>query len=232
VKPKKIFIIRHGQSEGNVDKNIYNKKPDYCLKLTDLGVQQAIAAGVELSKHDGQFACYYSSFHRTRQTAANILNKLNESRTLDKKFIKEDPRLREQEWCGKIPKYGFEEGSKGDEIETERDAYGHFYYRFETGESCADVYDRVSTFLSTLHRDFEKEDFPENVLLVMHGMSMRVLIMRWFHMTVEEFEEIKNPKNCAIWQMDLQMDGKYKMITNWDKHVINHKNQYDIELNF
>ena len=34
MKPQNIFIIRHGQSQGNVDKNIYKTQPDYTLKLT------------------------------------------------------------------------------------------------------------------------------------------------------------------------------------------------------
>lgn len=50
MKPSKIFLIRHGQSVGNVDKEIYKKVPDYALELTDLGKQQAIDAGRELKE--------------------------------------------------------------------------------------------------------------------------------------------------------------------------------------
>jgi broad specificity phosphatase PhoE len=45
MKPIRIFIIRHGESEGNVDKNIYLKKPDYALNLTSTGIEQARGAG-------------------------------------------------------------------------------------------------------------------------------------------------------------------------------------------
>ena len=74
-----------------------------------------------------------------------------------------------------------------------RDAYGTFYYRISEGESGADVYDRVSDFFGTLHRDFEKPDFPANALIVTHGMTLRLFLMRWFHWTVEEFEQLANP---------------------------------------
>ena len=37
----------------------------------------------------------------------------------------------------------------------ERDEVGKFYYRFENGESGADVYDRVSLFYDTLYREMD-----------------------------------------------------------------------------
>ena len=48
MKPKQIILIRHGQSESNVDKTIYGQKPDYALELTEEGKKQAIMAGKEL----------------------------------------------------------------------------------------------------------------------------------------------------------------------------------------
>ncbi|NQU29736.1 MAG: histidine phosphatase family protein, partial [Anaerolineae bacterium] len=89
--------------------------------------------------------------------------------------------------------------------------YSTFYFRIPDGESGADVFDRVSTFLETLHRDFRKPDFPENALIVTHGMTLRLFLMRWYHWTVEEFENIRNPKNCQIIVMEKQDDDKYEL---------------------
>ena len=43
------------------------------------------------------------------------------------------------------------------------------------GESGADVYDRVSVFFETLYRDFKKDNYPENTLLLTHGMTFKNL---------------------------------------------------------
>jgi broad specificity phosphatase PhoE len=102
---------------------------------------------------------------------------------LNKIIWREESQLREQEWghtrnmddCVKAGK--------------ERDSFGTFYYRLPDGESAADVYDRVSDFPGTLHRDFEKESFPENTVVITHGITTRLILMRWFHWTVEQFEE-------------------------------------------
>lgn len=43
--PKRLILIRHGQSEGNIDHSVYASVPDSRLHLTDLGWRQARAAG-------------------------------------------------------------------------------------------------------------------------------------------------------------------------------------------
>ena len=206
MKPKNIILIRHGQSQGNVNRILYSSVPDYAVELTDVGIQQAQRAGEVLKVgFTGNFAVYSSPYFRTIQT----LNNIGKTKKFDRQrdWIREEPRIREQEWCGKLPSDGFSL-----EQEDARFGYGHFYYRFDGGESCADVYDRVSDFMDTLHRDFQKPDFPENVLLVTHGMTMRIFIMRWFHHTVQEFESWANPKNCEMYLLELNSNDKYNLM--------------------
>jgi broad specificity phosphatase PhoE len=107
-------------------------------------------------------------------------------------------------------------------VDKERDAYGIFYFRIPDGESAADVYDRVSDFFNTLFRDFEKPGFPPNAVMITHGMSIRLFLMRWFHYTVEEFEVLANPANCAIVLMELQENGKYKLVSRLPGREVKH----------
>jgi broad specificity phosphatase PhoE len=220
MKPKSIFLIRHGQSEGNVNMNIYKEKPDYAVHLTEVGRKQAHECGKKLNEIVGplnQVKFYVSPFWRTRETALEIAKHF---KPFQLHPFYEDPRLREQEW-----------GHKGGkafnmEYERERSDYGHFYWRFPEGESCADVYDRVSDFMNTLHRDFEKNDFPENAVIVTHGMAMRLFLMRWFHKSVEEFESWGNPKNCQILTLKKQYNGKYELLETLRTHVVHHPYQF------
>jgi broad specificity phosphatase PhoE len=198
MKPKNIYLVRHGESEANEAKRSgkpYPYKPDYAFELTLNGRAQADLVGRELSQTVKSAAFYVSPYWRTRQTSLIIENHIQCVRKY------EDPRLREQEFGTRI-NYNVNHD--------ERDSYGHFYYRMDNGESCADVYDRVSDFLGTLWRDFEKPDFPENVIIVCHGMTMRVFLMRFFHLSVEEFEIIANPPNCGVYHLQLS-GGKYSI---------------------
>jgi broad specificity phosphatase PhoE len=213
MKPRNIFILRHGQSEGNIDDSIYQTKPDYALDLTCDGEYQATRAGVSLAKLCGvevsrtescydvatlrgknRTGFYVSPYFRTRQTHHRIRRSFPDELVT---FDKYDPRLREQEWGMFQPERGLTP------YEDERDKFGRFFYRFRNGESGADVYDRVSDFIGSMFRDFEYDDFPENVVIVGHGFTNRVLFMRWFKEHPEQFEEYENPKNCDWYHLKL-----------------------------
>ncbi len=216
MKPDNIFIVRHGQSQGNVDREIYKEIPDYAVRLTPTGWTQAVNVGNKLSDiiRGQSIQFYVSPFWRTRATYLGIVKE----NTRSNRTYYEDPRLREQEWSQKL-------GSRGgyrENEENERDNYGHFYYRFNGGESCADVFDRVSDFMGTMFRDFKKPTFPRNVVIVTHGMTMRLFLMRWFHVPVEEFETWANPKNCGYFHLERTDNEKYKLRTPLHKHKIKH----------
>jgi len=203
MKPKRIILVRHGQSEGNEDSLNYETIPDYALNLTLKGRQQSIAAGEEISEIVGKekIYAYVSPYYRTRQTYEGIASVLNENI----QAYNEDPRIREQDW-GHL-----RHPDDSRLMVKERNKYSLFYYRMKDGESGADVYDRVSVFFETIYRDFKKDDYPENTLIVTHGMTLRIFLMRWLHWTVEEYESLKNPGNCQVVLMELGEDNKYKL---------------------
>jgi len=205
MRPKRIILIRHGRSEGNADKKILETVPDYSLNLTQEGIEQARLAGREIREIVGRetMQVYVSPYYRTRQTFQYIRDSIGDN--VVKTF--EDPRIREQDW-GHLRNPELNE-----EIQHERDNFSTFYYRIPDGESGADVYDRVSIFLETLHRDFQKPDYPENVLIVTHGMTLRLFLMRWFHWSVEEFELLRNPLNCQIVIMQKDANDRYDLIS-------------------
>ena len=69
---------------------------------------------------------------------------------------------------------------------SERHKFGVFYYRFPNGEAASDVYERVSTFLDSLWRSFDVKR-SNNYVLVTHGISIRVLLARYFRYSIDQF---------------------------------------------
>lgn len=203
MRPQRIFLIRHGESEGNKNNARYHDTPDFALKLTPTGVEQARNAGLTLRAQlaDEGVHVYLSPLHRTRETFAAIRDAIDSNIT---KAV-EDPRIREQDW-GHL-----RHPDDNRIVRKQRDAFSPFYFRIPNGESGADVYDRVSGFLDTLHRDFEKPDYPPNALIVSHGLAIRLFLMRWFHWTVEEFEQLRNPSNCQIITLQKEPDQRYRL---------------------
>jgi broad specificity phosphatase PhoE len=211
MKPERIILIRHGKSEGNADRLRMETVPDYALNLTDEGIEQARQAGREIKDllRDETLQVYLSPYYRTRQTFQYI----RESIETNIVGAFEDPRLREQDW-GHLRKQHINA-----EIIQDRHNFSHFYYRIPDGESGADVYDRVSTFLETLYRDFNEPDYPQNVLIVTHGMTLRLFLMRWFHWSVEEFESLCNLSNCQIVILQKEAGGRYILTSELARRV-------------
>ena len=102
----------------------------------------------------------------------------------------EDPRLREVEhgYCGQV---GI------DAQKAMRDKVGYFWYQLERGESPVSSFERVSGFLESFMRQMERKH-ADKALIVSHGLTIRVFIMRFFHLTVEQFDTMRNPNNCDI----------------------------------
>jgi broad specificity phosphatase PhoE len=205
-RPKRIILVRHGESEANVDHSVYSKIPDNKISLTEKGKEQAHEAAKKLKEiiGDGGIKFYVSPYLRGRQTfeiLSSVFDKNNYTEIVD-------PRIREQEF------HNLKEIDREEYDKKIRRLMGKFYFRFTNGESGADVYDRVSLFLETLFREIDDVNrHPyENVVLVCHGLLMRLFVMRYFKWSVEKFDLMANPTNCEIWILEK-----------------NHKHGYDLK---
>jgi broad specificity phosphatase PhoE len=184
----RIILVRHAESLGNVDELAYCRLPDHSLPLTAHGEEQATAAGPWVrALLDGPTAAYVSPYVRAQRT----LELLDVADRIER--VVPEPRLREQDW-----------GNLQDPAEQEiqkrrRHEFGHFFYRLAHGESGADVDDRVASFLSELElRTSADPRHPRTVLIVSHGLTMRLLCRRLFSWSIDLFESLSNPEHCAV----------------------------------
>lgn len=113
---------------------------------------------------------------------------------------REEPRLTEQQFGN------FQKAEEMERFKENRHQFGRFYYRFPDGESGLDVYNRVTSFIGTLFRLWGRAGDEINddvtVILITHGLTLRLFLMRWFRLTVQEFEESRNPTNGCIIRME------------------------------
>jgi len=191
MKPVKIYLIRHGQSEGNVDTQVYYDKNDCDIQLTPLGHTQSLAAGSQLANiithPNPHLIC--SPYVRAKQTASNIYSVLSQEMT---PILTQDVLLREREW-GSLR-------TVVDNRHLKREQHFNFYYRAECGESYADAYARVVSFFHgvTLQRLCHPND-DRPIVIVSHGEWIRLALMYLDGNDVEHFTaNRRNPKNCSI----------------------------------
>lgn len=188
--PKRIILLRHGESEANVDPAVYARVPDWRIALTPTGVEQAREAGRKIAGliGDESFGVFGSPYVRTEQTKNAMLEGMGREPVFDY----QDPTLREQEY-GNMPPT--DENNANREF---RKKFGYFFYRFPNGESCADVSDRITLFLDSLYRRFERETCPENIIIVSHGTAIKCFLARWYHWDVGRFDVMEQLPNCHI----------------------------------
>ena len=161
---------------------------------------------------------FTSPYRRTRETTQGILRSLTaldpttgtpSPYPRDSIKVYEEPRLREQDFGNFQPC-----SAEMERMWQERADYGHFFYRIPNGESAADAYDRVSGFNETLWRLFGEEDFASVCVLVTHGLMARVFLMKWYHFSVEYFEDLRNIGHCEFVIMDRNEEtDKYALMT-------------------
>lgn len=182
-----IKLVRHGESEANIGNVTSYEFGDHAIPLSPRGHEQARDVGRRLGRPfvDGALV-YTSPYVRTRETLAEIFDGSG-THASGASRVYEDPRLREVE-------HGYEDVATQAEL---RKRHGWFYYRFRGGESPADCFDRASSFLESLMRQVERKQ-AERVLVVTHGLFIRCFVMRFLHLTVDDFDHLANPRNCDI----------------------------------
>lgn len=181
---------------------IYGIVPDWKVPLTARGRKQGLEAGREIAALIGNdpVSVYTSPYLRTKQTLAMVLKSIPPESVVG---IREEPRLTEQQFGN------FQDTTIMSNAKADRHRYGRFYFRFPNGESGLDVYERVTSFIATLFRDFSSPWFLNrnvNVLIVTHGLTLRLLLMRWFQYTIMDFEHTINPSNGEVYVMERKVN--------------------------
>lgn len=202
----RIFIMRHGESYSNVGGRIMSSTD---LPLTDRGVLQAAAARDYLLGRVGGFDAVYSSpLIRAKQTAETIWQN----------GIKICPDLREMD-LGKVEGLTWEERSaKYSDINIEH----HLSTAaMPEGESFGDLLHRCDRFI----RDElgPLADKRGNVLLVTHGITMRVLINRILGRESHRVDQMNWADNTSFSEIewDPQTNAKTLLAFNDRTHLIN-----------
>ncbi|XP_042470497.1 phosphoglycerate mutase-like protein AT74H isoform X2 [Zingiber officinale] len=219
-RPRRIILVRHGQSEGNIDESAYTRIPDPRIGLTAKGWRDAEGCGLRIrdliagdDDEDWKVYFYVSPYRRARDTLRGLGKAFERSRVAG---VREEPRLREQDFGN------FQDREKM-RIEKEvRRRYGRFFYRFPDGESAADVYDRITGFRETLKTDIDIGRFQPpgarspnvNLVIVSHGLTLRVFLMRWYKWTVEQFEGLNNFDNGGLLVMQTGSGGRYSLLVH------------------
>jgi len=210
--PQTLWVVRHGQSAGNVARDaaelgglatIDIPHRDVDVPLSALGEAQAGALGdwfAALPPDEQPEIVLSSPYVRARQTADRVLDALHRddaARNEDTIACVRDERLREKEFgiLDRLTVLGIKE--KYPELYEQRRHVGKFYFRPPGGESWCDVILRLRSFLDMLAREHR----GDRVLVVAHQVivnCMRYLLERMTEEQILAIDREGDVPNCSV----------------------------------
>ncbi|SMQ94550.1 phosphoglycerate mutase family protein [Xanthomonas fragariae] len=211
--PARLWVVRHGQSAGNVARDaaesngatlIALEHRDADVPLSVLGERQAEALGAwvaELPEHERPTLILSSTYVRARQTAvARALGQPVAS-------VSVDERLREREF-GVLDRYT----TAGiiatfPELAEQRKLVGKFYFRPPGGESWCDVIFRLRGIVG----DLQRNHVGTRVLIVGHQVivnCLRYLIERMDEAAILGIDREGDVPNCGVTEYAAAADGQ------------------------
>ncbi len=224
-RPASIWLVRHGESMGNVADSAAHssgagrleldvRDPD--VPLSDTGRGQAEALGRHLAAlpaGERPTAALSSPFVRALTTAQLATEPLDLT-------VHTDERLRERD-------FGAFDGMTGAGIRDQypdeakrRDLLGKFYYRPPGGESWADVALRVRSLLSTEGCRYD----GDRLILVAHQaviMVFRYVLEDLTEQELLEIDENDQVANASVTRYDALPDGGWELaVFNAVEHLV------------
>jgi len=216
--PERIWVVRHGQSAGNVARDhaeannitlIELEHRDADVPLSPLGQRQSQTLGAwvkGLAEHQRPEVVLASPYVRARQTAQAVADVLGSDRSL---VI--DERLREKEF-GILDRYT----SSGivatfPELAEQRRLVGKFYFRPPGGESWCDVILRLRGVVGDLQRNHA----GARVMIVAHQVivnCMRYLLEGMDEKTILDIDRQGDVPNCGVTEYHASQGGQLALV--------------------
>ena len=205
--PQQIWLVRHGQSAGNVARDtaeaanlplIDIATRDVDTPLSGLGELQSRALGEwfgHLPATERPTVILSSPYARALRTAQLVM----EAADIRRETISflADERLREKEFgiLDRLTRFGVTQ--KYPELSEQRNHVGKFYFRPPGGESWCDVILRLRSVLDTITREYR----AERVLIIGHQVIVncfRYLLERMDEQQILDIDRAGDVPNCAV----------------------------------
>jgi 2,3-bisphosphoglycerate-dependent phosphoglycerate mutase len=215
--PSKLWLVRHGESAGNVARDAAHaigsegidiQARDVDVPLSSLGQRQAATLAHwfgAIPEADRPEIILSSPYLRARRTAEAVRTALNPGYATD---VVADERLREREFgiFDRLTSFGIRQ--RHPELAAARQMMGKFYFRPPGGESWCDVILRLRSVLHTVSLHYS----GKRVLIVSHQvvvLCFRYLIERLDEASILNIDAAGDVANCSVTEYVLEQRGTF-----------------------
>lgn len=227
--PKNLYLLRHGESEGNIaframrkgDKQ-YMENEHFAAqhssrwRLTDDGREQARMAGAWLRANVKDLTRFFSSEYARAIETAGVADLIHS--TDPPEMWRISPYLRERNW-GHLDRL---------KEEDRQDLYAQnlldmdttpYYWKPPNGEALCEVSARLRLFMDTLHRAYSEH----NVIAVCHGEVIDSFRIELERMTEHDFMVVKKDLSQKVYNCSIIHYTRIDPETNEEQTYYTHK---------
>jgi len=199
---KQVILVRHAESEEDVDPTIRSHIVDSRISVTLAGKKQVKALAnslrplIEPYKEARLIA---STTNRAKQTTLLFCKHFPRHKFV----IRYEDRIRSLNW-GNVDETTIRK------VELERYQTGVLYFQFPEGDDTRVFVKAIENFVRQLKKSGKEISHPECVVIFTHGFAMRVIAKSAIGMSDQEFRYLANPPNCYVVSL-LFKDGFFSL---------------------
>ena len=183
----KIILVRHAESQEDIDPNM-NNADDAEIGITIKGRRQSIQLAkklrVELEGYK-TLKVFHSPSRRVRDTTYFVLSQVG-NKKID---ISEIECIRNLNWGETNP-------SNAPEISKQRYEKGVLYFQFPNGDYTPDFVNKIGNFVKNKVLTGCEKKTGNCMIIFTHGFALRVIAKFILNISDEDFKYLKNPHNC------------------------------------
>ena len=195
--PRRLYLLRHGQTDANVLNTIAGRSPD--MPLNETGLRQAALTAKALCQA-AIHKIYMSPALRARQTAKQVFE-----HHVPTVFGETQENFAEINF-GVLEGMSYEEAKElhPDVLEEYRETPSKCV--FPQGESMVDAYNRIGRGINKI---LIEHPCNESVLIVSHGGAMALIFLYVFDLDMDKTLHSIRHNNCGLSIIDLENMDKW-----------------------
>jgi len=196
---KQVFLVRHAQSEEDVDPNIRNGACDHRISITSTGKSQVVEMVRVLRPKIltyGHVKIVTSSSNRAHQTMSLFCSHFPE---IEFEVVHKE--------CIRNLNWGNVDENTIKEVEQERYRVGVLHFQFPRGDNTPEFVREIEKYVAQLVKDGRTKVYPECVVIFTHGFALRVIAKAFLCMSDDEFRYLSNPPNCYVATVNITKSG-------------------------
>lgn len=187
---KHILLIRHAQSQEDVNPNMKCRAQDQRISITSTGKKQVLELASSLRP-------IISAYERVRLITSGSTRVKHTAQLFERQFPSSVFEI-SIEQCVRNLDWGNVDENTIQAVEAERYRVGVLYFQFPGGDNTPAFVSEIEAYVERLLREGLDSHAPDCVVIFTHGFALRLIAKALLKINDDDFRYLANPPNCYV----------------------------------